>query len=158
MNPFARLFAVALGLSLAAAGCQSLDLAPESDPERVVSGTITMTSDVQFPPDAELVVRVIEHTTVERTRLAGAEAPVVDNNPAPKIERVLGEQVIRAPGAKPIPFRVEFRADDATLRRGLNIDARLSQGGKLRYRTLNAHLLTLGSVSYPHEVVVEPVQ
>lgn len=153
-----RLVAALLGLWLVVTGCQNLDLTPETDPERVVSGTITMTADVQFPPDAELVVRVVDQTTIERPKLTGVETPVVDSNPPPKIERVLGEQVMRAPGGKPIPFRVEFRADDATMRRGLNIEARISQGGKVRYRTLNAHLLTLASLQFPHEVVVDPVQ
>jgi hypothetical protein len=35
---------------------------------------------------------------------------------------------------------------------------RVTQDGKLRYRTLNAHLVTLASAPYPHDVAVEQVQ
>jgi uncharacterized lipoprotein YbaY len=40
----------------------------------------------------------------------------------------------------------------------VNIDARISVGGKLRFRTINAHVVTLSSAPYPQEVAVQPVQ
>jgi uncharacterized lipoprotein YbaY len=158
MKTPARLLFALIGIFLTG-GCRGLDLTPETDPDRAVAGTITMAADVVFPPDAELVVRVIDTTPRDRpTPPPGVDVPIADRGRAVVSEVVLGEQIIRAPGHKPIPFRVEFRADDATMRRGVNIDARISEGGKVRYRTLNAHLVTLGSVPYPHEVVVEPLQ
>jgi uncharacterized lipoprotein YbaY len=45
-----------------------------------------------------------------------------------------------------VPFQLEFDADDDLLRHGLNIDARISVGGKVRCRTASAHGLTLGDV------------
>jgi uncharacterized lipoprotein YbaY len=155
-NPV-RLFLAAAMLLLVTA-CQHIELAQETDPDRVVAGTITLASDMAFPPDAELVVRIVDLTPTERPRMTtGVELPIVDHSQNQKTERVLGEQVIRAPGAKPIPFRVEFRADDDAMRRGLNIDARVSIDGKVRYRTLSAHAVTLASVQFPHEVYIEPV-
>ncbi len=157
MKTPARLLVV-LGL-LALAGCQSLDLTPESDPQRVVSGTVKLNADVLFPPDAVAVVRVVDLTPDERAQKPAKDLPVADlSRDEPKVERVLGEQVIRAPGATPIPFRVEFQADDTTMRRGLVIDVRISQDGKVRYRTLNAHMITLASIPYPQEVVAELVR
>jgi uncharacterized lipoprotein YbaY len=159
MKASGRILVLLLGFFLAGAGCQSLDLTPETDPERVVAGTVSMAADEVFPPDAVLVVRVIDSASIERAKpLTGAEPPVVDRNPPTKVDRVVGEQVIRAPGTKPIPFRVEFRADDAAMRRGLNIEARISIAGKVRYRTLSGHLVTLSSVLTPQEIVVEPVR
>src|SRR4051812_19042195 len=107
-----RFLFAALVCSLAGIGCQHLDLTGESDPERVVAGTITLSSELAFPPDAELVVRVIDLTPSERPALTtGLEPPIGDRGQRMRVERVLGEQVIPAPGAKLIPFRVEFRAD-----------------------------------------------
>ena len=59
--------------------------------------------------------------------------------------------------AEPVSFRIEYTADDAMLRRGLNVEARVSFGGKLRYRTINAHVVTLASSAYRQDVAVQPV-
>jgi uncharacterized lipoprotein YbaY len=157
LPPFAL---VAAGLALVLSGCRSLDVTPETDPQRVVAGRVTLNTEMLFPPDAVAVVRVIELTPFDaQANAARKDLPVTDlRRSEVKVERVLGEQVIRAPGAAPIPFRVEFVADDAEMRRGLNIDVRISQGGKVTYRTMSAHMITLASASYPQDVAVEAVR
>jgi uncharacterized lipoprotein YbaY len=147
-------------LVLVWSGCRGLDVTPETDPQRVVAGRVTLNSEVLFPPDAVAVVRVIEMTPFDQeVNAARKDLPVTDlRRSEVKVERVLGEQVIRAPGAAPIPFRVEFRADDSEMRRGLNIDVRISQGGRVTHRTMSAHMITLASVTYPQDVDVEAVR
>jgi uncharacterized lipoprotein YbaY len=69
---------------------------------------------------------------------------------------VLGSQTISNPGVAPIGFRVEYRADDDLLRSGLNVEARISYGGKLRYFNLNRYALTLGNAGDLHRINVTP--
>src|SRR4051812_15381036 len=85
-------------------GCQQLDLTPESDPQRVVSGVVNFGVDTLLPPGTEVVVRVVDTTALgKQNPVPGTELPVVDNTHAVKTERVLGEQVIRSPGVTPVP-------------------------------------------------------
>ena len=53
-------------------------------------------------------------------------------------------------------FRVVYRADDELLRKGLNIEARVSFGGKVRYFNLNHYAVTLGNAADPHRITVNP--
>jgi uncharacterized lipoprotein YbaY len=146
----------ALGALLAATACSHLDLTPEGDPSRVVSGTVNLRSDLTLPPDTVVVVRVIDPAEANPVRaVPGNDLPVMDRAQPVPTERVLGEKTITAPAAVPIPFQVEFTADDSLLRHGLNLDVRVSFGGRVRYRTVSAYLLTLSSVGNNHEVWVE---
>jgi len=70
--------------------------------------------------------------------------------------RILGSQTIRNPGATPVDFRVEYQADDETLRRGLNIEARISWGGTLRFYNRNGYAVSLGNATDVHRVSVNP--
>ncbi len=70
---------------------------------------------------------------------------------------VLGSQTINNPGVAPIPFRVGYRADDETLRRGLNVEARISYGGKVRFYNVNRYAVTLGNASDIHRISVTRV-
>jgi uncharacterized lipoprotein YbaY len=150
---------LAAGLCFLAAGCQQLDLTPEGDPQRVVTGNVTLGAETLFPAGTEVVVRVVDTTTLDRpSATPGMGIPVVDRGQPIKTERVLGEQVIPSPGVTPVPFSIEFRADDAALRRGLLIDVRISFEGRVQYRTLTAHMLTLTGVRFPQEVAVQPVR
>jgi len=149
----------ALGFFLAA-GCSHLDLTPETDPNRVVTGTVNFRAPL--PPGAEIQVRVIDASAAEFARATPRnDLPLGDRAkvPAPS-ERVLGEQKITLASATrdPVPFRIEFQADDALLRHGLNLDARISHGGRVRHRMINAHAITLSSVRFPQELDLEPVQ
>jgi len=153
-------FLVTLGTLLAATACSHLDLTPESDPERVVTGTVNLRADLTLPPDAVLVVRVIDPAGIGQVRAAAVknDLPVTAGDRAmavAPVEQVLGEQTIPAPTGPAVPFRIEYHADDSLMRHGLNIDARISYGGRVRFRTANAHVLTLNNASYSHEIWVE---
>lgn len=151
-----RFLAAASLVLLLATGCGHLDLARTSDPDRVVNGTVSFNRPV--PAGAELVVRIIESTS-NQPGPANLELAVGDRGRPAPVERVLGEQVQRLPtgAGEPVTFRVEFQADDALLRRGVNLEARVSHGGRVRFRTLNAHVVTLASHAYRHDITVESI-
>jgi uncharacterized lipoprotein YbaY len=124
--------------ALALAGCGQLDMAPEGDPARVLTGKVDLGDAVALPADAVVTVRVVDAT--------GIGVP----------PRVLGSQTITSPGASPVDFRVEYQADDELLRHGLNVEARVSWGGRVRYYNVNSYAVTLGNASDPHRVTVNP--
>jgi uncharacterized lipoprotein YbaY len=126
--------AVALGLS----GCGQLNVAPEGNPDRVLTGTIELSDAAALPADAEAVVRVVDSSD--------ASAP----------PKVLGSETVRNLGTPPVEFRVEYRAEDEQLRRGLNVEARISYGGKVRYYNMNHYVVTFGNAADPHRISVVP--
>ncbi len=149
----ALLIAIAL---LIFAGCGHLDVTPEGDPNRVLNGTVS--APYALPAGAEVHVRLIDQAAATAPSPM-SDLPVAGLAQPPPIDRIIAEhvQTLSAGSAEPVPFRLEYRADDATLRRGLNIEVRVSHEGKLRFRNLRAHVLTLGSSPYRQDVVVEPV-
>jgi uncharacterized lipoprotein YbaY len=124
--------------ALTFSGCGQMDLTPEGNPSRVLTGTVDIGQDTALPQDATVTVRVVDMTNA-------ALPPVV-----------LGSQTITSPGVAPVSFRVEYRAEDEVLRQGLNVDARISFGGKVRYYNVNKYVVTLGNAADEHRVTVVP--
>ena len=156
MNVVRLLLAAALGAFLS--GCGSIDVGASSSPDRVLTGTVN--TGGSLPAGAEIVVRLVASGgTNDSLRAAPNDIPVMTRPAGPATEQMLGEQVqtLAAGTADPVPFRLEYRVDDAVLRRGLNLDVRVSFGGKLRFRTINAHVVTLASSPYPQNVALQPV-
>ena len=122
--------------ALALSGCGQLDLTPEGDPSRVAKGRIELGEAASLPADTVVTVRVVDAS------VAGAPP------------EVLGAQTLRSPSTAPIAFRVEYRAEDELLRRGLNIEVRISYGGKVRYFNRNRYALTLGNAADEHRITV----
>jgi len=125
-----------LVVAFAAFGCGHLELSSEGNPLRVLTGQVDLGDSATLPQDASVTVRVIDAS-------ATGMPP-----------EVLGSQTIQNPGATPVAFRVEYRAEDEVLRRGLNIEARVSFGGKVQYYNLNRYVVTLGNASDSHRVTV----
>jgi uncharacterized lipoprotein YbaY len=141
------------------AGCGHVDLTPEGDPNRVLTGTVNVRMNLIPPPDAEVVVRILNPSDVTAAPTAPSKDLVIgERGTREQPEQVVAEQTIHAPPAMPVSFRIEYRASDAMLRRGLNIDARISWGGRIRFRTVDAQAVTLATVESPHVIWVEPVQ
>jgi uncharacterized lipoprotein YbaY len=122
----------------------------------VVSGTIS--APAALPAGAEIVVRIID--ILPPDEFSRANLPLGDRGALPPIERVLGEHRQTLPGmaTDPVPFRIEFSAEDSRLRQGLNLDVRITHDGRVRYRTISAHLLTPASAPYPQHVTVQPLE
>jgi uncharacterized lipoprotein YbaY len=148
---------IAAGLSFALAGCSHLDLAPEGNPNRVLNGTVTFTGGL--PTGAEVSVRVLDSSPRDFGPRTNSELPLGDRATPVAADRMVGEQVqtLAAPTIEPVPFRLEYLATDAMLRHGLNVEARISYGGRVRFRTIQAHVLTLASAPFRHDVVVDAV-
>ena len=153
--PFILLFAAGL-VWLAAAGCSSLSLSPESaDANRVITGMVHYHGE-SLPSDAEVVVRLFDPAGTSQVRSAAKnDLPTGDRPKADIVPQTLGEQVIKSPGPGPVPFRIEYTADDALLRHGLNLEARISYGGRVRMRTVNFRAVTLSNSTDPQTVWVE---
>ena len=155
--PRPLVFFTALAALLTAAGCAnaSLDLATASDPNRMLNGTVNFRTETPLPPDAELVVRVLDMASIEQARAAAnRDLPVTTRAEVQLPPTVLAEQTIRALGTAPVTFHLEFRASDELLRHGLNLEARISYEGKVRFRTVDAYLVTLSSLDRNHELWV----
>lgn len=158
MNRPIRFVFALVALVSVLAGCAHLDVAAEGDPNRVVKGTIDA-GGVLVPAGAEVLVRIVENSPREGVVRPATDLPLADRPQARQPERILAEarQTVAAATTEPIPFQIEVRADDATLRRGLNLEARISFNGRLRFRTINARVVTLASAPFAHDVSVAPV-
>ena len=150
--------ALACAALLAGGGCgsMSLDVGPEGDPSRVLNGTVNFRSERPLPPDAEIVVRLVDTANLDQARAAAkGDVPVAARAQAVLPPTVLAEQKVPLVPGGAIPFRLEFTASDELLRHGVNIEARITFGGSVRFRTVNAQVITLSTVARnPYEVWV----
>ena len=156
-NSIIALFGAAAAGWLAGGG--HLDLTPEGNPDRVLTGTVELSSEAALPADAVVVIRILDPSRANvppPTAVLGevtAKPPEMSQPPT-----VLGEQTIRNPGQAPVAYRIEYTATDEQLRRGLNIEARVAFGGRVRFSNRNGFAITLLNVSDPHTIVVNPVE
>jgi uncharacterized lipoprotein YbaY len=139
MKSFLLPAAVLAAAAFLAGGCGHLDIQAEGNPDRVITGTVNFHLDEPLPPDSELSVRLVDTSN-------GAGAPLP-----------LGEQTIKNPGSPPVAFNFEYHAEDAQLQHGLNLEARVSIGGKLRYYNVSGYAVTLSKADQPQEVWITPV-
>jgi hypothetical protein len=154
-----RLLSFALLAVFLTAGCGTLEVASGSNPERVLNGAIS--AGAALPAGTEIVVRLLAPPmNNDASRTPTNDIPVIARPTTPHVERVLGEQAqtLTAGTIDPVPFRLAYYADDALLRRGLSLEVRISFGGRLRFRTINAHVVTLTSAQYKQDVSVQPVE
>jgi uncharacterized lipoprotein YbaY len=146
------------------AGCGHLDLAAPGDPNRVAVGTVTFSNPGVLPADAQIVVRIMNpHPQAPggtNSLNQPGQMPLL-NQPVTATAAVaastepeeVGEQTIKAGGlASPVPYKIEYQADDEVLRRGLGIEVRISYGGRVQLFNSNQYSITLPDVKDPHEV------
>lgn len=148
----------ALAALFTLSGCAQLDLTPPGDPNRVLTGTISASGPL--PAGTEIVVRLLDTAMRDVAPAISHDAVAPASSPLPAPERVVQEQTQTLPGAieGPVPFRVEYQAEDALLRRGLTIDVRVSFDGRVRYRTVSSYIVTLATAANPHSIQVQPVR
>lgn len=147
-----------VGLLLGTLGCGHVDLAPERNPNRTVSGTVGASLDLIPPSDAVLVVRVVRPPNLTSKPSTAGELVIGEQGTRAEPEQVVAEQIIRAPSPLPVSYRIDFHADDSELRHGLTIEARLSWGGRLRFRNIEAQLLPMTVGDAPVTVMMEQVR
>lgn len=151
-----HLFAFLVSVFALAAGCAHVDLTPEGSRSRVLTGTLN--AGVALPAGAEIMVRIVDTGGLAQGAPAASDIPVARPSGA-VAERILGEfvQKLAAPAAGPVAFRIEYDADDAQLRHGITLEARVFFEGRIRFRTVNAYVVTLTSAAYPQSVELQPV-
>ena len=76
---------------------------------------------------------------------------IVDNANPTSGPVLLGQQRVQISGEPPFEFRAEYRADDALLRRGVNVEVKILVNGKLRYANLTSYMVTLGRAASSQE-------
>jgi uncharacterized lipoprotein YbaY len=158
MKKISLIFVLAGWVALLAGGCGHVSTTTGGETNRVIAGTVNFPGNVVLPADAEVLVRLVDAAAMGRSRaVANKDLPVVDRPRAELTAQVLGEQTIKAPPAGPVAFSIEYTADDSLLRHGLNLEARISFGGRVRFRTVTTRAVTLGNASDPHAIWVEAV-
>ena len=73
-------------------------------------------------------------------------------------ENILGDFVVTLTASAPdgLPFRISLPADDARLQRGIMLEGRVVYGGALRFRTVEAYVVTARSLANPQRVALQP--
>lgn len=134
-----RLLPFLLGAGLCAlAGCQNIDTTPQPKGDRVLKGTVNYRSDVVLPADAVVTVRLLDIS----------QSPV----------RILSEQTFPWPGSLPIPFQLDYQAEDIQPPQRAGMDARITAGGKLRYYNSTPIPISPNSAEGSFTVWVEQVR
>jgi putative lipoprotein len=104
-----------------------------------VTGNLTSRQPLALTDDAVVTVQLID---VSRQDVAAI---------------VLAEQMITRPGQAPIPFELEYDPDSITLTHRYAVQARIEEGGKLRYRNDTIHfVLTHGNPNTVDLAIVPP--
>jgi putative lipoprotein len=104
-----------------------------------VAGTLTAREPLTLTADAVVTVQLID---VSRQDVAAV---------------VLAEQIITRPGQAPIPFELEYDPDSIKLTHRYAVQARIEEGGKLRYRNDTIHfVLTHGNPNTVDLAIVPP--
>jgi hypothetical protein len=147
---------IVFGALLLVAGCGHVDLTAEGSRSRLLRGTLQLGQTL--PAGAEVLVRVIAPPG------GGPAVPVVTGSPMARPtpagnDQILGEflQTLTVPATDGMPFQIEFAAEDALLRRGVNLEARVYFNGRVRFRTVNAHVVTANSVHFPQTLPLQAV-
>lgn len=159
MNPYSVrrgfLFSIVALAAALVAGCGHIDVTPAGNPERVLKGTVNFRGAV--PGNAEVLVRILEQTTTDASRAVASDQAARPQGGQTQSERVLGEfrGMVPSGALQPMPFEISYTAEDFVLRRGLNIDVRVSVGGKVRMRTMSAHMITMITAPHRQEVWVQ---
>jgi len=158
MNSGLRLPACCALVLLFLAGCASLDMTPAGNPNRMLRGAVDV--GIPLPAGTEVTLRLLAVPGAETGRPAGSDLPIAPTQGTAATERVVATHsfALRAPSRESLEFAFEYEADDALLRRGLMLDVRISHGGKLRYRTVTAHVVTLSSSPFPQRVQVQALR
>ena len=107
-----------------------------------VSGTVTYREQVQLPKEGVIVVIKVED-------ISRADAPAI----------TIGEQIIENPGNQdPIPFEIEYNADDIDERYTYAMRVRIEVDGELWYiNTSRYQVITHGNPTSDIEIIVDKV-
>ncbi len=152
------LFACCAVVLCLVAGCANIDVAPAGNPNRMLKGAIDV--GIPLPAGTEVSIRLLAAPGIDTARPAAGDLPIAPTQGTAATERVVATHnfALSAPSKESLEFAFEYEADDAQLRRGVMLDVRISHSGKLRYRTVTSHVVTLSSSPFPQRVQVQAVR
>jgi len=122
------------GLMLA--GCAS-DRGGVGDTKPMLTGTVNYRARIALSPSAVMTVRLLDVTQ--------KEAPAL----------VLGEKSISNPGNSPIAFSLTYPFGGISPTRKYVMEARIEVAGRLRFYTMEQHVVTPQNAANPHELWLE---
>ena len=118
------------------AGCAS-DRSGLGDTRPMLTGTVNYRARIALPPSAVMTVRFLDITQ--------KEAPAI----------VLGEKSVSNPGNSPIAFSLAYPFGGISPNRNYVIDARIEVDGRLRFYTMEQHVVTPQNAAESHELWLE---
>jgi uncharacterized lipoprotein YbaY len=125
--------------SLFISACGHLDIQPQPQGDRVLTGTVNFRADAPLPDNAVAVVRLLDITQADQP------------------PQVIAVQTIQRATSSPLAFSLECKVEDLLPPKHVRIEARISVGGKLRYASINAVPITASRVDHPFEIWIESV-
>ncbi len=153
-----RLLACCVVIAGLLVGCATIEVAQASNPNRMLKGAIEV--GIPLPAGTEVSLRLLAGPGLDAGRAPSGNLPIAPTQGAAATEQVVATHhfALQAPSKELLEFAFEYEADDAQLRRGLTLDVRISHSGKLRYRTVTSHVVTLSSSPFPQRVQVQAVR
>lgn len=135
-----RIFALFLLLgAFLTASCAHLDTTPAPKGYKTLSGVLHIKGLEALPVDSKALVRLVDVTRPER------------------YGTVLAEQEIGSPMGFAVPFTLDCKAEDMDYPNRVQLEARISIKGKLKYRNLNAIPITSANTEAPLDIWLEMV-
>ncbi len=128
---------VALGSLLS--GCGSMEFGGFHNPSRTLVGTVNYGDPQLLPQDAVMIVRLVDNSN-------------------PSLPQIIGSQTINNPGPTPVHYKIDYTASDEQLQFGLNIEARVSYGGKLRLYNANQFNVKLENANTSRDIYLNSAQ
>ncbi len=153
-----RLFACCVLVLGLLGGCANLEVAQAGNPNRMLKGAIEV--GIPLPAGTDVSLRLLALPGIDAARPATGNLPIAPTQGPAAAEQVVATHSfsLQAPSKELLDFAFEYEADDAQLRRGLMLDVRISHNGRLRYRTVTSHVVTLSSSPFPQRVQVQAVR
>ncbi len=139
-------------------GCASIEVSQAGNPNRMLKGAIEV--GIPLPAGTEVSIRLLALSGIDAARSTTGNLPIAPTQTSGATEQVVATHsfALKAPSKELLDFTFEYEADDAQLRRGLTLVVRISHSGRLRYRTVTSHVVTLSSSPFPQRVQVQAVR
>jgi len=146
-----RLAVILLPMLIAACAAPGTPPAPppKSAPSTAPAGPIA--------PLAKVTGKLISREPLALSTDAVVTVQLTDVSRQDVTAAVLAEQIITKPGQLPIPFELDYDPDSIDLKHRYAVQARIEEGGKLRYRNDTVHfVLTHGNPNTVDLAIVPP--
>jgi putative lipoprotein len=131
--------------------------APGTPPAPVAKRAPSTATNTPITPLAKVTGNLTSRQPLALTADAVVTVQLIDVSKQDVAAIVLAEQIITRPGQAPIPFELEYDPDSITLTHRYAVQARIEEGGKLRYRNDTIHfVLTHGNPNTVDLAIVPP--